>query len=70
VCAVLVYGHGPFVWGATGKKAVENAFALEIVAETALKAIQLNPQVQPVSSNLVDKPFLRKHGATAYHGQG
>jgi L-ribulose-5-phosphate 4-epimerase len=52
------------------KKAVENAFALEIVAETALKAIQLNPQVQPVSSNLVDKPFLRKHGATSYHGQG
>jgi L-ribulose-5-phosphate 4-epimerase len=67
---VLVYGHGPFVWGPTGKKAVENAFALEIVAEMALKAIQLNPQVEPVSSNLLDKHFLRKHGATAYYGQG
>jgi L-ribulose-5-phosphate 4-epimerase len=36
----------------------------------ALKAIQLNPQVQPVSSHLLDKHFLRKHGATAYYGQG
>ena len=70
VCAVLVYSHGPFVWGPTGKKAVENAFALEIVAEMALKAIQLNPQVQPVSGNLLDKHFLRKHGGTAYYGQG
>jgi L-ribulose-5-phosphate 4-epimerase len=70
VCAVLVYGHGPFVWGPNGKKAVENALALEIVAEMALKAIQLNPQVQQVSSHLRDKHFLRKHGATAYYGQG
>jgi L-ribulose-5-phosphate 4-epimerase len=70
VCAVLVFGHGPFVWGPNGKKAVENALALEIVAEMALKAIQLNPQVQPVSSHLRDKHFLRKHGATAYYGQG
>jgi L-ribulose-5-phosphate 4-epimerase len=70
VCAVLVNGHGPFVWGPTRKKAVENALALEIVAEMALKAIQLNPQVQLVSSQLLDKHFLRKHGATAYYGQG
>jgi len=69
VCAVLVHSHGPFVWGPSGKKAVENAFALEIVAEMALKAIQLNPQVQPVSSYLLDKHFLRKHGIKAYYGQ-
>jgi L-ribulose-5-phosphate 4-epimerase len=70
VCAVLVYGHGPFVWGPSGKKAVENAFALEIVAEVALKAIQLNPQVQPISNHLLDKHFLRKHGPGSYYGQG
>jgi L-ribulose-5-phosphate 4-epimerase len=68
VCAVLVHSHGPFVWGPSGKKAVENAFALEIIAEMALKAIQLNPQVQPISSHLLGKHFLRKHGA-AYYGQ-
>src|ERR1700693_2403457 len=70
VCAVLVHSHGPFVWGPSGKKAVENALALEIVAEMALKAIQLNTQVQPISSHLLDKHFLRKHGPSSYYGQG
>ena len=70
VCAVLVYGHGPFVWGPSGKKAVENALAVEIVAEMALKAIQLNPQVQTIFSHLLDKHFLRKHGPGSYYGQG
>src|SRR5271166_6619491 len=68
VCAVLVHSHGPFVWGSSGRKAVENAFALEIVAEMALKAIQLNPQVQSLSSHLLDKHFLRKHGPASYYG--
>src|ERR1700726_2530806 len=35
MCAVLVSGHGPFVWGPNGRKAVENAYALEIIAEMA-----------------------------------
>jgi L-ribulose-5-phosphate 4-epimerase len=69
VCAVLVHSHGPFVWGPSGKKAVENAFALEIIAEMALKTILLNPQVQPISSHLLGKHFLRKHGAASYYGQ-
>ena len=52
------------------KKAVENAFALEIVAEMAMKTIQLNPQVQAISTRLLDKHFFRKHGTDAYYGQG
>lgn len=67
--AVLVCSHGPFAWGPGGKKAVENAFALEIVAEMAMKALQLNPGLNPVPQSLLDKHFLRKHGATAYYGQ-
>lgn len=70
VCAVLVRNHGPFAWGPSGKKAVENALALEIVAEMAMKTIQLNPQVQPISAHLLDKHFLRKHGPASYYGQG
>jgi L-ribulose-5-phosphate 4-epimerase len=69
VCAVLVRNHGPFVWGPSGKKAVENALALEIVAEMAMKTMQLNPTLQPISQALLDKHFLRKHGAKAYYGQ-
>ena len=69
VCAVLVYSHGPFVWGPSGHKAVENACALEIIAETTMKALQLSPNIGPVAPALLDKHFLRKHGADAYYGQ-
>lgn len=67
--AVLVRNHGPFTWGPSGKKAVETAFALEIVAEMAMKAIRLNLAAGPVPSYLLDKHYLRKHGAGAYYGQ-
>jgi L-ribulose-5-phosphate 4-epimerase len=69
VSAVLVHGHGPFVWGLSGRKAVENALALEIIAEMALKTLQLDPNVQPIKKHLLDKHYLRKHGAGAYYGQ-
>jgi L-ribulose-5-phosphate 4-epimerase len=67
--AVLVHGHGPFAWGPSGAKAVENALALEIIAEMALKALQINPAAPPISQTLLDKHFLRKHGPGAYYGQ-
>ena len=69
VTAVLVKNHGPFVWGPSGAKAVETAFALEIVAEMAMKSIQLNPNVAPVPAELLNKHYRRKHGAGAYYGQ-
>lgn len=69
VPAVLVHGHGPFVWGQSGEKAVKVALALEIVAEIALKTFQLNPNASPVPQHLLDKHFKRKHGSTAYYGQ-
>lgn len=67
--AVLVHGHAPFVWGPSADKAVETALALEIVAEMALKALQLNPAAAPLSPHLLSKHFQRKHGGTAYYGQ-
>ncbi|MEI8233537.1 MAG: L-ribulose-5-phosphate 4-epimerase AraD [Verrucomicrobiota bacterium] len=67
--AALVRNHGPFAWGPSGKKAVETAFALEIVAEMAMKALQLNPASAPVPPYLLNKHYLRKHGAGAYYGQ-
>jgi L-ribulose-5-phosphate 4-epimerase len=69
LCAVLVHGHGPFAWGPSGAKAVENALALEIVAEMAWKALQINLAAKPLSQALLDKHFLRKHGPGAYYGQ-
>jgi L-ribulose-5-phosphate 4-epimerase len=67
--AVLVRNHGPFAWGASGAKAVETAQALEIVAQMALHALQLNPDAEPLAPALLDKHFYRKHGAGAYYGQ-
>lgn len=67
--AVLVNSHGPFVWGADCEKAVYNAAVLEITANMAWHTIQLNPQIPPISGELLDKHFLRKHGANAYYGQ-
>ena len=67
--AVLVQNHAPFAWGPNAEKALENAFALEVIAELARKALQLDPAAKPLSLDLQKKHFLRKHGADAYYGQ-
>lgn len=67
--AVLVRHHGPFAWGPTAAKALENAHSLEIVAEMALKTLALTPDIRDVDLCLLDKHFLRKHGPSAYYGQ-
>lgn len=35
----------------------------------ALKTLALSPQSTGISQMLLDKHFLRKHGANAYYGQ-
>ena len=67
--AVLVRNHGPFAWGPSAAKAVENALALEIVADMAFHALTLAPAAAPPALALSEKHFLRKHGATATYGQ-
>jgi L-ribulose-5-phosphate 4-epimerase len=67
--AVLVSSHGPFTWGKTPEKAVENAAVLEEVAKMAFYAHTLNAGVESISNTILNKHFLRKHGANAYYGQ-
>ncbi|HET7564261.1 MAG TPA: L-ribulose-5-phosphate 4-epimerase [Gemmatimonadaceae bacterium] len=67
--AVLVAGHASFCWGPTVTDAVETASLLETVARMAYDTAALNPQASPISSALLDKHFLRKHGKNAYYGQ-
>ena len=69
VPGVLVAGHGPFAWGPTPAKAVENAVVLEAAAEMGLHTLLLNPGAAGIGRTLLDKHFLRKHGAGAYYGQ-
>ncbi|HBY68779.1 MAG TPA: L-ribulose-5-phosphate 4-epimerase [Flavobacteriaceae bacterium] len=68
VQACLVSGHGPFVWGNTIEKALENAQVLEIVAEYAYKTLMLNKESY-LPQYILNKHFLRKHGAKKYYGQ-
>ena len=69
VPAVLVKQHGPFTWGATTKKAVENAKVLDLVAEMNYRTMTLQRGNTRVPQYLLDKHYLRKHGANAYYGQ-
>jgi L-ribulose-5-phosphate 4-epimerase len=69
VPAVLVHSHGPFTWGTDPENAVHNAVVLEEVAFMVLQARMLNPNLQPMQQELLDKHYLRKHGANAYYGQ-
>ena len=67
--AVLVHSHGPFAWGKDAADAVHNAVVLEECAYMGLFSRQLAPQLPDMQSELLDKHYLRKHGANAYYGQ-
>lgn len=69
VPGVVVAGHAPFAWGKSPAKAVENAVVLEFAAKMAVHTLALNPAAKPIPQVLLDKHFLRKHGAKAYYGQ-
>lgn len=69
VPGVLAAGHGPFAWGPDPLKAVENAVALEAVAQMAAATFALDPGASPLPAYILDKHFGRKHGPGAYYGQ-
>lgn len=67
--AVLVKSHGPFTWGGNAAEAVHNAVVLEEAAFMNYHALSLNPQARHIQQELLDRHYLRKHGANAYYGQ-
>jgi L-ribulose-5-phosphate 4-epimerase len=67
--AVLVAGHAPFAWGKSAAKSVENAVALEAVAEMAWGTRLLVSSPPELESYVLEKHFRRKHGPDAYYGQ-
>lgn len=69
VPAVLVFSHGPFAWGTDAMDAVHNAVVLEEVAFMDWHAQMMNPEAGRMQQELLDKHYLRKHGANAYYGQ-
>lgn len=67
--AVLVANHGPFTWGKDAHESVKNAVVLEECAQMAAGTLMISPQQPPIKQTLLDKHYLRKHGANAYYGQ-
>jgi L-ribulose-5-phosphate 4-epimerase len=67
--AALVCRHGPFAWGSSAKDAVKNAVVLEEVARIAMMMEEITPNCRPIDKQLLDKHYLRRHGARAYYGQ-
>lgn len=67
---VLLQNHGPFTWGKTAEKSVYNAAVLEEVARMAYLTLQINPLTPRLKGTLCQKHYERKHGSTAYYGQG
>ena len=65
---ILVKNHGPFTYGTSPKKAMENAVVLEKIAEMAFRTLLLNPDAS-MEGYVLDKHYSRKHGKNAYYGQ-
>jgi L-ribulose-5-phosphate 4-epimerase len=66
---VLVHSHGPFAWGTSPLEAVHNAVVMEEVAFMDFHAMMLETNLPPMQQELLDKHYLRKHGANSYYGQ-
>jgi L-ribulose-5-phosphate 4-epimerase len=67
--ACLVARHGPFVWGKDASTAVRHAVVLEELAAMAWHTLAFAPDTGALGQDLLDKHYLRKHGANAYYGQ-
>lgn len=68
VPGIVVKNHGPFAWGNGAAGSVYHAVVMETVAEMNLKALTLNPNAA-MADYVLDKHYMRKHGADAYYGQ-
>jgi len=67
--AALQRFHAPFTWGKSAIDSVNNSVALEVCCQMAMGALQLNPGTPGLPEHLLNKHYLRKHGAGAYYGQ-
>ena len=66
---VLALNHGVVAWGNTGKTAIENAIAIEFIAQLAFNSELINRSVKKLPNDLHKKHYDRKHGKNSYYGQ-
>lgn len=58
-----------FTWGKSSAEAVHNSVVLEECAKMAYRTELINPGVKEAPQELIEKHYMRKHGANAYYGQ-
>lgn len=61
--------HAPFTWGKNAIDSVKNSVALEVCAQMAMGTWSLNADQPGLPKHILNKHYLRKHGAGAYYGQ-
>lgn len=66
---VLVNGHGPFTWGDSTEKAVENSLILDEICSMAQSTESIMNNNNLLPQYVLDKHYYRKHGDNAYYGQ-
>ncbi len=69
VPGVICHSHGPFTWGKDAAQAVYHAVVLEEIAKMGIFTRMVRANSSPAPQYLVDKHYMRKHGANAYYGQ-
>ena len=62
--------HAPFTWGKNAIDSVKNSVALEVCAQMAMGTWSLTTDQPGLPKHILNKHYLRKHGAGAYYGQG
>lgn len=67
--AILVNGHGPFVFGKSVKNAIDNSLILEQVCKMYIFNKLLKNNLNGIDQYIIDKHYYRKHGKNAYYGQ-
>jgi L-ribulose-5-phosphate 4-epimerase len=66
---ILVLNHGVVAWGNTGKTAIDNAVAIEFIAQLAFNCELINRSIKKLPNDLHKKHYDRKHGKNSYYGQ-
>ena len=66
---ILILNHGVLSWGNTDKTAIENAIAIEFIAQLAFNSELINKSVRKLPKDLHNKHYNRKHGKNSYYGQ-
>ena len=66
---ILILNHGVLSWGNIAKTAIENAIAIEFIAQLAFNSELINKSVRKLPKDLHNKHYNRKHGKNSYYGQ-